>query len=174
MGSIYKRGKNWYLNIRVKGRRIRRKIGSSKKIAELALKDAEIKVARDQFGFSKDDLAIDTFFERFLEYDRVNHQPRTTNRYRAAIDHFQRFVEALPNVMFLSEVSTELVDRYKVYRKDSWVHPNGQAVESDDDVNSHTRKGARTHTINFEVGVPRTFSIWRLSGVILEKTPPRA
>ena len=156
MGSIYKRGKNWYLNIRVKGRRIRKKIGSSKKIAELALKDAEVKVARDQFGFSKDDIAIDTFFERFLDYSRVNHQPRTTSRYRAVINHFQAFLMAYPNVTFLSEVTTEVIDRYKVYRKDAWVNPNGQPVESDNDVNGHTRKGARAHTINFEVGVLRT------------------
>lgn len=173
MGSIYKRGKHWYIDIRVKGRRIRRKIGSSKKIAELALKDAEVKVARDQFGFSKDDLAIDRFFERFLEYSRVNHQPRTTNRYRAVIDHFQRFVEALPNVTFLSEVSTEVIDQYKVYRKDSWVNPNGQAVESESDVNGHTRRGARAHTINFEVGVLRTAFYQAVKWGHIQETPTK-
>ena len=47
MGNIYKRGKIWYIDVRSKGRRIRKKIGSSKKIAELALKDAEVKIARD-------------------------------------------------------------------------------------------------------------------------------
>lgn len=156
MGSIYKRGKHWYLDVRVKGRRIRKKIGASKKIAELALKDSEVKIARDQFGFSKDDLGVDTFFERFLDYSRVNHQPRTTNRYRAVIDHFQAFLRTQQNVTFLSEVSAETIDRYKVYRKDAWVNPNGQAIESDDDVNGHTRKGARAHTVNFEVGVLRT------------------
>gem|GEM_PF-5398227 len=30
MGSIYKRGKNWYIDIRVKRRRIRKKVGTSK------------------------------------------------------------------------------------------------------------------------------------------------
>ena len=47
MGNVYKRGKVWYIDVRAKGRRIRKKIGSSKKIAELALKDTEVKIARD-------------------------------------------------------------------------------------------------------------------------------
>ena len=53
MGTIYKRGKNWYLDVRAHGRRIRKRVGSSKKIALLALQDAEVKVARDEFGFAK-------------------------------------------------------------------------------------------------------------------------
>ena len=156
MGTIYRRRNTWYLDIRVKGRRVRKRVGSSKKIAELALKDAEVKVARDEFGFSKDDLAIDTFLIRFLDYSRANHQPRTTSRYRAVIDHFKAFLQTMPNVTFLSEITSEVIDRYKVYRKDAWVNPNGQPVESDDDVNGHTRKGARAHTINFEIGALKT------------------
>ncbi len=75
MGSIYKRGKNWYVDLRVKGRRVRRRVGTSKEIARLALKDAEVKAARDEFGFSSDDTAIDKFLDRFLDFSRVNHQP---------------------------------------------------------------------------------------------------
>ena len=56
MGNIYKRGKVWYIDVRSKGRRIRKKIGSSKKIAELALKDAEVKIARDEYGFGDNDI----------------------------------------------------------------------------------------------------------------------
>ena len=156
MGTIYKRGNNWFLDIRAKGRRIRKRVGPSKKIAELALKDAEVKIARDEFGFSKDDLAIDTFMDRFLEYSRTNHQPRTTNRYRAVIDHFKAFLQSMPNVTFLSEITSEVIDRYKVYRRDAWVNPNGQPVDAENGVNGHTRKGARAHTINFEVGTLRT------------------
>jgi integrase len=58
----------------------------------------------------------------------------------------------MPNITCLSEVSPEIIDRYKVYRRDAWVNPNGHPVASDNDVNGHTRKGARAHTINFEIG----------------------
>ena len=30
MGTIYKKGRHWYLNVRVKGKRIRKKIGPSR------------------------------------------------------------------------------------------------------------------------------------------------
>jgi integrase len=173
MGSIYRRGKTWYLDIRVKGRRIRRRVGSSKKIAELALKDAEVKAVRDEFGFSKDDIAVDLFFERFLEYSRTNHQPATTSRYRAVIDHFKAFLSTCPKVTFLSEMTTEVIDRYKIYRKESWVNPNGQQVHSEGDVKRHTRKGAKAHTINFEVGTLRTILNLAIKWGHLKENPTR-
>ena len=81
MARIYKRNSTWYFDITVRGKLLRKRVGSPKKIAELALRDAEVKVARDEFGFTKNDMAIDKFIERFLEYSRANHQPKTTSRY---------------------------------------------------------------------------------------------
>lgn len=156
MGQIYKRGRIWYIDLRVKGRRIRKKVGSSKQIAELALKDAEVKAAREEFGFAKNDITIDKFIAQFLEYSAANHRPATTNRYRAVMDHFKEFLKSKPELTFLSEVTTETIDQYKVFRKNSWVNPNGEPVESDEDLSDSTRKGARAHTINFEVGTLKT------------------
>ena len=152
MASLYRGGRVWYIDVRHKDRRIRKAVGSSKKIAELALKDAEVAIAKDKFGFAKNDIAIDAFLDRFLEYSRANHQPATTNRYRAVVDHFRAFLKTSPKTTFLSEINTEIIDRYKVHRKDSFASPNGQAVSSEADANGHTRKGARAHTINFEIG----------------------
>ena len=45
MARIYKRGKSWYIDIRVKGR-LRKTVGPPEKTAEFTLKDAEAKVAR--------------------------------------------------------------------------------------------------------------------------------
>jgi hypothetical protein len=149
MGNIYKRGRVWYIDVRYKHRRIRKAVGHSKKIAELALKDAEVRIAKDKFGFSKNDIAIDKFFEQFLEYSQAHHRPATTDRYRAVIDHFGAFLQDSPNVSFLSEITNQLIDRYKVYRRGNWVNGNGTRVESEESVTEHTRKGARAHTINF-------------------------
>jgi len=134
MGNIYKRGKTWYLDIRVKGRRIRKRVGSSKKIAELALRDAEVKIARDEFGFSKNDIDIDDFLCRFRDYSLANHRSTSTSRYQAVIDHFRAFLSENSPVTFLSEINTELIDLYKVHRK---------------------RSGVRSHTINFELDTLR-------------------
>jgi len=58
MGAIYKRGRVWYIDVRYKNRRIRKAVGPSKKVAEMALKDTEVQIARDKFGFCKNDIAI--------------------------------------------------------------------------------------------------------------------
>ena len=47
MARIYKRGQSWYIDVRVKGQRFRKKVGTSKKIAELALSDAVVKIERE-------------------------------------------------------------------------------------------------------------------------------
>jgi len=152
LGSIYKRGKNWYIDIRVKRRRIRRKVGTSKKLAELALKDAEVKAARDEFGFTNNDIAIDKFFSRFLEYSKASHQPATTARYRVVLDHFKTFLNSYPRVTFLSEITADLIDRYKVFRKEGRMHHDSETVQSQDEGTQHNRKrGVQAHTVNFEI-----------------------
>lgn len=157
MGRIYKRGRVWYIDVYASGRRIRKRVGTSKKIALLALQDAEVKVARNEFGFANKDIAVDEFLDRFLEHSRANHRERTTSRYRAVMDHFRAFLKVkCPTVGFLSQVTTEVIDRYKVTRKEALINPNGSEVESEDDIKAYTRKGARAHTINFEVGVLKT------------------
>ena len=67
MGSLFKRGKIWYVDIRVSEHRIRKRVDTSKKIALLALQDAEVKAARKEFGFANKDIAMDKFFEQYSD-----------------------------------------------------------------------------------------------------------
>ena len=173
MGSIYKRGNVWYIDVRAGGRRIRKKVGSSKKIAELALKDAEVKIARDEFGFARNDISIQKFLEKFLEYSGANHTPSTFKRYRAVIDHFKRFLKLQPEIVLLSQIGAKEIDGYKVFRKGEWVNPNGSRVESDEDLSEYTRKGARAHTINFEIGTLRTILNLALKWGYMRDNPAR-
>lgn len=174
MATIYKRGRTWYMDLRVNGKRIRRKVGSSKKIAELALKDAEVKIARDEFGFTKLDMAIQKFLDKFLEYSKASHQISTTNRYRAVIDHFNAFLKEKRHALgFLSQITPEVIDQYKVYRKTAWINPNGSKVIIEDDKNSYTRRGARAHTINFEIGTLRTIFYLAMKWGYLKENPTK-
>ena len=52
MGAIFKRGRVWYIDVRANGRRIRKRIGPAKKIAQLALQDEEVKIACNEFVFA--------------------------------------------------------------------------------------------------------------------------
>jgi integrase len=171
MGRIYKRGRSWYIDLSVKGRRIRRRVGPSKEIAKLALKDAEVKAARDEYGFAKNDIAIEKFLEKFLEYSRTNHSVATTKRYRAVMDNFKGFLAEYPDVVFLSQVKPEHIDLYKVYRKDALINPNGTRVESEAKATKYTRKGARSKTINFEIDTLRTIFNLAIKWDYLKENP---
>lgn len=175
MASIYKRGKIWYLDIRVNGRRVRKRVGTSKKVAELALRDAEVKVARDEFGFAKTDISIEKFVSRYLDYSKANHQPKTTDRYRAVTDHLLGFLkDSRKDIVFMSQLSAEVMEQYKAFRKECWVNPNGDTVDSKDDVTDHTRKGARAKTINFELSAIRTLLNVAIEWGYLKVNPMRS
>lgn len=165
MSRIFKRGKTWYLDLRVKGQRIRKRVGTSKKVAELALKDAEVKIARDEFGFSSRDISIDRLIEQFLEYNRTNHRETTVSRYRAVTDHFQRYLaDKRPNVVAISQLTPEVIEGYKAFRRDEWINPNGKKPSRDS-----ARKGARTRTVNLELdGLKTMFNLAMRWGYLRE------
>ena len=173
MGRVYKRGKVWYIDFYLGPRRIRRRVGSSKKIAELALKDAEVKAARNEFGFSNSDIQIDKLLNQFLDYSKANHSQATYDRYRAAVDHFILFLKDYPDKVMLSQITAETVDQYKISRKNAWVNPNGSPVEDEDDIKVHTRKGARAKTINFELSVLRTMFNLAIKWGYLKENPTK-
>lgn len=156
MSPIYKRGDSWYVDYRVNGSRIRKKVGKSKKIAQLVLKDAEVKAAKNEHGFITNDIKIDKFIGQFLEYSKANHKPSTSKRYRAVMDHFRRFLSNNSNLVKLSQITPKTIDDYKIFRKNEWVNPNGYRIETEKDIKSHTNKGAKAKTINFEINVLRT------------------
>lgn len=98
----------------MKGRRVRKKVGTCKQIALLALKDAVVKAARDEFGFTRNDISLDKSLGLFLEYSRTNHQPKTTARYRAVVDHFKDNLATNTKIQFISQVKTEVIDQYDI------------------------------------------------------------
>ena len=68
--GIYQKGKNWYIDYYVKGHRKRKKIGPSKKLAELVLKDVHIKNARGEYlGILEEKkILFDEFAGKYLDY----------------------------------------------------------------------------------------------------------
>ena len=147
MARIYNRKDIWYVDYKYKGRRYRKRIGTSKRMAEAALKDIEIKIIKDELGFSKTDIKIESLIEKFLEYNRTNHRASTTKRYKAVTDHFRRFLtEKRKDILMISQLSPEVIEGYKTFRRDEWVNPNGKNVRTD-----NSRKGARARTVNIEL-----------------------
>lgn len=152
MGRVFKRGDIWYIDARAKGRRIRRRVGPSRKLAESALREVEAKLARDEFGLTKGDISLASLIEKFLEYHATNNRVSTAKRYKAIVDHFRRFLDAKsPDVVMLSQITPELMESYKGFRRNEWVNPNGKRIDGGSAVTESTRKGARARTVNLEV-----------------------
>jgi len=136
------------------GKRRRQRVGRSRKVAELALKDVEVRIEKTRAGVIDEDkqikpITISDFFEKYLTYVQTNLAPRSCRRYRAAVENFKRFLKRKRRVNRLLQLSSELLEEYKTFRRNEEVSPNGHA---------HTakRKGVKTNTLNFELAALRT------------------
>ena len=68
--SVYKKGNNWYIDYYLKGRRKRKKIGPSKKLAEQVLKDVHVKIAKGEYlgVYDEKKILFEKFSEQFLAF----------------------------------------------------------------------------------------------------------
>lgn len=170
MGSIRKRGIFWYVDLRVNGRRYRKRVGKSKQLAELALKDLEVKAERNQLGFlERKEISVEAFIQEYLTYSAANNRPSTTQRYKSALDNFLRFIKEKTNVNQLIDITPETIEKFKIWRKTISVakngsHPSKAKPES-------VRKGAKSYTVNFELTTLKTIFILAVKWKYLEKSP---
>ena len=72
--GIYQRGDNWYIDYYVKGRRKRKKIGSSKKLALQVLKDVQVKIVKKEYLgiYEEKKIAFNKYSQQYLEYSKAN------------------------------------------------------------------------------------------------------
>ena len=160
MATLRKRGKRYFVDYRLGGKRVRKHVGRDRKLAEIGLKDIEVRIARKDSGLLVRDCEIDKFFQEYLEYSTTNHSPGTCKRYRAIIDHWKRFLNERPWITKLSELSPKFFEDYKTYRRNMPVARNGRPVEIDNGAsqvnNGSVKIGAKANTVNMELGTFRT------------------
>jgi len=150
MGNIRKRGDNWYVDFRVNGRRVRKRAGKSKTLAQQLLHDYELKAQRNQLGFlDRKEIALDAFIQEFLTYSQAQNRPSTTKRYRSALDNFQRFIKEQTKVSRLTDLAPDLIEKYKTWRKAVLVVRNGGNLAKAKE--AAISKGAKSYTVNFEI-----------------------
>jgi integrase len=111
MGTIYKKGKNWYIDFYHRGKRRRKKVGPSKKLAELALKDVELRIARGEFLGMVDDRKV-----RFKDYAREwlkEHEIRLKPSTRADFESIFR-IYLLPSYgdLYLAQIQETDIERF--------------------------------------------------------------
>jgi hypothetical protein len=73
MARIYKRNEVWYLTYYYQGKRYRKKISRSKRIAELALSDLQVRMDREDIGLTLGrNITFKRLAQEYLDYSRVN------------------------------------------------------------------------------------------------------
>lgn len=170
MGSIYKRNDIWYVNLRVNSRRVRRKAGKSKHLAQLLLNDLELKAERNQLGFlERKEVPLEEFIQKFLTYSQANNRQSTTNRYKGAMGVFMRFIKEMTHVKRLSDLTTDIIEQFKIWRKSIPVARNGRNPEKVK--REHVKAGAKSYTVNFEVMTIKTMLNLAVRWKFLEKNP---
>lgn len=156
MARIYKRGSVWYIDYTFNGGRVRKSVGKSKRVAELTLKDVEVKLSKGELGIVEDDHPIPDFFQEYLVFSNTNHSHKTFIRYKAIIDHFLWFLDQHPRIRTLSDLKPKLFDDYKTWRRTQYVMPNGQPIPEREPMPKSAKFGAKSNTVNMEVKVLRT------------------
>jgi len=95
-----------------------KRVGTLKKLAEIARKEIEVKIAKGELGW-KDirDPAFEGFCQEYLSYLKVNTRPTTYIRYRNCLDNFSSFLKRyVGSSLRLSQISFSLIERYKKER----------------------------------------------------------
>jgi integrase len=112
--AVYKKGKNWYIDYYVKGRRKRRKIGPSKKLAEQVLQDVHVKMAKGEYlgVYDEKKILFEEFGQQYLAYSKTNKAGSTHHRDQFSVAS----LNATFGGKYLYEVTARMVEKYKTER----------------------------------------------------------
>ncbi len=113
MASLFKRGSTYYISYYAEGRRKKKAIGKSKKIAEFALKDIEVKLERNEIGLGHKDKNIREFIEEYLGYSVANKTRGSFRRDKGILN--RNFLPCL-EVSHLSQITPQMLENYKKKR----------------------------------------------------------
>jgi len=171
MATIYKRGTVWYVDYRVEGKRIRKKVGRSKKIAEIALKDIEVKLAKNEIGITQEKKLLSEFFKEYLDFAKTNLAPLSFTRYREIINHFQSFLSNYPKIKYLSQLNPSLLEKYKTFRRETMISKNGYPIEKLKKKSKVIQKGVKANTINMEITTLKTLMNVAIKWKYLKENP---
>ena len=79
---IYRRKGVWYIDYSFNGRRVRKKVGTSKKMAELALKEIELRIAKSEFlGIIEPKrMVVDNLCDEYLKFSKSSKTAKSHTR----------------------------------------------------------------------------------------------
>jgi site-specific recombinase XerD len=110
--GLYKKGKNWFIDYYVHGRRKREKVGVNKQFAQLVLEKRKVQIAEGKFLDIKkgERVRFDEIAEDFLNYSRVN-----KSSYQRDVTSVKNFSPSFSGKR-LVEITPFLIEQYKSKR----------------------------------------------------------
>ncbi|MCI0530122.1 MAG: tyrosine-type recombinase/integrase [Nitrospira sp.] len=109
---VFKRGKSWYVDYRVNGKRFMKSFGRQKNFAEVYLKDLLLKEFRGDLQYVDNTTSIDSFFTRYLEYCRTNKAASTCRTDVSRLRIFRSYLEA-QGIGKLKDISPYVLEEFK-------------------------------------------------------------
>ena len=114
-----KKGSIWYLDYLVEGRRVRKRVGTSRRMAELALADVRVKRERKELGFAAKDKSFPEFVREYMDYAQSNKAPKSYERDQMVFKHFSEFMR----VAKLNTITPVHLETYKTRRQEQGAQP---------------------------------------------------
>ena len=122
MARIYQQrtGGVWYLDYTVGGKRVRKRISRSKRLADLALADVQVKLERREIGFTQTDKKLDDLIAEYLRHIKANGIESSHNLSAAMLARFKGFIETerLNNITHLQ------IEKFKNWRRENGLLPS--------------------------------------------------
>jgi len=120
--ALYKRGKTWWYSFEFQGRRIQESSGfTNKTAAQRAEAKRKTDLLNRRAGFSQTKLApkFEEHVEKFLEWSKQQHRPKTRELHGTNCDTLLRFFRGC----WLDEINAGMVEEFKLARaKESHKH----------------------------------------------------
>ena len=112
--AVFQKGKNWYIDYYDKGHRKRKKIGTSKKLAEQVLKNVEVKIVKKEYlGIIEEKRVLfEDYAQRYLEYAKANKAGSTECRDEFSVNN----LKAVFRGRYLFDITSEMIEKYKATR----------------------------------------------------------
>lgn len=142
----YQRKGVWCIDYSFNGKRVRKRVGTSKKMAELALKEVELKIVKAQhLGIVEPEkLLFEKLCEKYLDFAKANKAVKSYERDRFSVMRLSKTFAG----QLIAEIKAEDLERYKMMRREE-VAPA---------------------TVNRELSSSNTCSIRRCSGDTCQRT----
>lgn len=115
-----KRGSTWYLDFRLKGRRITQAIGPDRKLAEIAARKRELEIFEGKF-FPESDKSKVKFSDLADEY-MVKYSRRVKRSWRRDEISLNHLVPAFGD-MFLDDITPKMIENYRMQREGDGAKP---------------------------------------------------